>query len=360
MKIALIQDQLLTQAGSERVTLYMAQEFPEADLFTLCYNAETTWQEFRAMRIRTHWLGRFIPNHGVFKACFPLSTYLMQWWDFREYDLILTSSATTAKYIANHRARHLCYCYFPTRAIWSREQYFGDRPGLKARLFTALAPYFKRRDVAAAQRVDRFVAISESSRAAIKRIYGRDATVLFPPIDLDRFRSAVTSEKGDYFLIVGRLQAWKQTEYAIEAFNALGLPLRIIGTGPEEARLRAMAGPNISFLGAVDDDELATAYGQARAVIFTPELEYGLVPIEAIASGTPVIALGRGGVLETMTERTAIFFPEPTAESLTAAVRRFENADFPQEVLLEQAQAFGIPHFKQRLRAIVDEFAATR
>ncbi|HEY4304162.1 MAG TPA: glycosyltransferase [Gemmatimonadaceae bacterium] len=362
MKLAIIQDQLLTEAGSERVFLYMAQEFREADIITLAYNPATTWPEFRDFHIRTSWLNRFIQTHRRFKQVFPLSTRVMQHWDLNQYDVILSSSATTAKYIRNHRARHICYCYYPTRAIWNFGSYFdGARPGFSERIFRHTLEYMKRRDREAAACVDRFIAISESSRQAIRTFYNRDAEVLFSPIDVDRFVAGATMPKTDRYLMVGRLERWKRTDLAIEAFNQLGLPLDIIGTGPEEGSLRAAAGPNIRFLGRADDATLVRAYGSARAVVYTPELEYGLVPLEAAAAGTPVIALGRGGILETMIgpndaarrPATAVFFDEQTPESLMRAIRQFEAIEFRKGDLMARAASFGISEFRRRLRAIV-------
>ena len=361
MKLALIQDQLLTPAGSERMFLYMAQEFREAALFTLCYNPRATWPGFLDYRITTHWVNPFIQTHERFKTAFPLATWLMQAWDFREYDVILTSSATTAKYIRRHRARHVCYCYFPTRAIWTSDKYFsGAAPDLRHRLFRLAHAHLTRRDLEAARRVDQFIAISESSREAIQRFYDRDADVLCPPVDTERFGAARTTNKNGRYLLVSRLQRWKRVGVAVDAFTTLGLPLDIIGTGPEEARLRAAAGPNIRFLGVVDDDALARAYGEAKAVVFTPELEYGLIPLEAAAAGTPSIALGRGGVLETVVglndsagrRATGVFFDEQTPEALVAAVHRFEGVTIAANDLVAHAAAFSIAGFQRRLREL--------
>lgn len=367
MKIALIQDQLLTSAGSERVFLYMAQEFKEADLFTLCYNPETTWPEFKTFKIKTHWLNAVIRNHRVFKMIFPIATMAMERWDFSDYDLIITSSATTAKYIKRFRAPHICYCYFPTRAIWNFDAYFNGGVGMKERLFSFFLSYFKRRDVAAAARVSKFIAISNSTKLAIKNNYGADSEILFPPVDLERF-AKLGVEKGDYYLVVSRLERWKLLDYAIEAFNELGLTLKIIGSGPERGRLEACSGPNITFIGNVNDDVLALAYAEAKAVIFTPELEYGLVPIEAIAAGTPVIALGRGGVLETMIglddpqgrESTAVLYADPNKDSLMQAIIQFENSKFNSAILTSHAATFGIPEFRRKLRQIISGFLDSR
>lgn len=363
MRIALIQDQLLTKAGSERVFLYMAQEFREADIFTFCYNPDTTLPEFQRFPIRMHPWGRVVRSHGSFKLAFPLVSRLMEHWDFSGYDVVLTSSATTAKYIRCRGLVHICYCYYPTRAIWEFDRYFGDSGGLGSRVFSLFMPYFKKRDYEVAQRVDRYVAISNASRDAIRRYYDRDADVLYCPVDLDRLSDVRGITKKDYFLLVSRLERWKLVDYAVNAFNRLGLPLHIIGKGPEEARLKAMAKSNIVFLGGVSDETLVRCYGEARAVVFTPELEYGLVPVEAIATGTPVIALGRGGVLETMVgvgdpsgrPATAVLFPDPKTQCLVDAIRRFEKLSFSPEQLVAHAATFGIPEFGRRLRVIVEE-----
>jgi glycosyltransferase involved in cell wall biosynthesis len=364
MKIALLQDQLLTCAGSERVFLYMCQEFPEADIFSLCYNAKTTLPEFEDFSINVHPLNRIIRTHKIFKMLFPISTYAMELWDFRGYDLIISSSATTAKYIKRFSGVHICYCYIPTRAIWNFGGYFQEGVGFKEKIFSSFLNYFKKRDVEAARRVTKFLAISDITKNAITDCYGCDSEVLFAPIDLPEVRDNNLAKK-DFYLIVSRLEKWKRLEYAIQSFNQLGLPLLIVGKGPELARLKSLANENIVFMGGVDDSELSDLYSQALALIFTPELEYGLVPIEAAAHGTPSIALGKGGVLETMIGHsdgcknpTAVFFDKPTAESLVAAVNTFRTLKFDSSALIKHASLFSIPIFRSKLRNIVNKFMA--
>lgn len=366
MKIALVQDQLLTQAGSERVFLYMAEEFRDADLFTLAYNPDTTWPEFKQFQIHVSWMDRWVRDVQRFYNLFPIESYVMMLKDLHGYDIVLTSSATIAKYISRFDGTHICYCYYPTRAIWDTAKYFGtDSARLKAKLFRLLLPYFKRVDLAAAKRVDHFVTLSETSRQAIHKIYGRDSDLLHAPIDVSRFRQATGTRKQEYFLIVSRLETWKRTDFAIDAFTRLNLPLRVVGTGKDLGRLRKRAGPNIEFVGSLNDDELIRAYGEARAVVFTPEIEYGLVPLEALAAGTPVIALGKGGVLEIMIGpndpngrlATAVFFFEQTADAVIEAVRRFEKVTFRPQDLQAHAANFDIPHFKTALRQLVERYA---
>jgi glycosyltransferase involved in cell wall biosynthesis len=212
--------------------------------------------------------------------------------------------------------------------------------------------------------VDKFVGISDMSKGYIAKYYNREAEVIFCPVDVEFFRPR--ARRGDHYLLVSRLEAWKKVEYAIEAFNVLGLPLRVIGTGPEEARLRALAKSNIEFLGAASDEELAVEYSTARAVIFTPYLEYGLIPLEANACGTPVIAYGRGGITETMIPvdeignggtPTAVFFYEQNATALIAAVNQFQKLEFLPDALVRHAQHWSVPEFKRRIRQVVSDVA---
>lgn len=368
LRIALVTDSLVTVGGAEQVFLYMAEEFPEADIFTLAYRPEKTLPEFRSFRIQTSWVNRLIANHRIFKLLFPLSTQVMRHWTLGDYDVVLIASATSAKYLARSGRRHVCYCYFPTRALWNADAYFlGNSFGIVTSIFKALLPVLRRQELSAVRRIDQFIAISDTTRDAIGKLYGRPSDILFSPIPVERFRAGLSEEKEDFFLLVSRLEEWKRVDYAIEAFNQLGLPLRIIGVGDEEERLKAMAGPTITFLGRQSMDELVRQYGRARAVVFTPALEYGLVPLEAAAAGTPVIALGYGGVLETMiglddardtgAAATAVFFPEQTAASLVEAVHRFERAKFCRNALSAYADGFGVPAFKVKLRQMVEHYS---
>jgi glycosyltransferase involved in cell wall biosynthesis len=368
MKIALIQDQLLIKGGSERIFQYMVEEFPEADIYTSAYNPLTTWPEFKKYTIRTTWTNYFIRNHDHFKNFYPLLTFVFQYLDLSGYQVILSSSATVAKYISRFNGTHICYCYFPTRAIWNTDAYFSaSRKSIKVAFFRALLPLLKRHDIAAAKRVDKFIAISEYTSHAIAQFYDRKSEILCCPIDFDHFRQGNTEEKGNHYLIVSRLEHWKRVDYAIDAFNSLGLPLRIVGAGAEGSTMKRMAGDNIEFLGNIDDVELVKEYGRAKAVIFTPEMEYSLVPLEANAAGTPVIAYGKGGIAEIMHPfsrnahegefPTAIFFYEQSPTALIAAIREFERMSFDREALVRHAEEYSVPSFKKALRKYVEESA---
>ena len=366
MKIAIVHDYLCGIGGSERVFQYMCEEFQEADVYTLACNTDATFPYFKDRHINTTWLNPFVRTMDAFRWSFPLATYTMQGLDLSKYDVVLSSSATVAKYVRVPKGKHICYCYIPTRAIWQFDEYFGS--SWKAGLVKLFLPYLRKRDLQAARQVDNFIAISEATKGYIRDSYGRDSEVINSPINLDSFRA--TAEKKDHFLIVSRLEQWKRVDYAIEAFNQLGLPLRIVGKGIEESRFRAMAKPNIEFLGAVDDETLAREYGEARAVVFTPFLEYGLIPLEASASGTPVICYGKGGITETMVpwngglatseSPTAVFFYEQTADALVSAVREFESATFDAEQLVRHASRWGVPEFRKQLREAVTRLGSGR
>lgn len=359
MKIALVHDYLCGVGGSERVFQYMCEAFPEADAYTLALNRQRTLPCYSNMEIRTTWLNPFVRSASAFKFLFPVATYVMERLDLRNYDVVLSSSATVAKYVKAPNGRHICYCYIPTRAIWHFDAYFGR--SAVGDVFKRLLPYLRRRDLWAAAGVDEFIAISAATRDYIREYYGRDSRILHSPIDLSAF--APGGERSDAFLLVSRLEHWKRVDYAIEAFNRLRYPLRIVGLGPEEGRLRDLAGPTISFLGGVDDATLAREYAQARAVIFTPYLEYGLIPLEANASGTPVIAYGKGGICETMipanrhdvepSTATAVFFDEQSPEALVEAIQVFERLDFDPERLVRHASQWGVPEFQAKLRVVV-------
>ena len=246
--------------------------------------------------------------------------------DLSHYDLVISSSASIAKYVDAKNGKHISYCYYPTRALWEPEKYFGyTKWGHRANPFLK---YYREKEKKLTQRVDQFIAISEDTKKHIKKYFNRSSHVIHCPIETENF--SLLNNKSDYFLLVSRLLKWKRVDYAVKAFNELGLPLKIIGTGEEEKYLRSIAEPNIEFLGFIDDKQLAIEYSKARAVIFTPLLEYGLIPLEANASGTPVIAYGYAGVTETMIpysleeeidqqNPTAVFFYEQSKEALIDA-----------------------------------------
>jgi glycosyltransferase involved in cell wall biosynthesis len=347
MRVAIVHDYLCSKGGSERVFEYICEAFPEADIYTLALNTKETFPYFEGRKIQTTFLQPFIRSSKSFRWLFLAGTWAMRQFDFSGYDLVVSSSTTTAKYLKAPKGKHICYCYMPTRALWHFESYFGN--SLVGKCLKPFLSLLRKRDFKAAQKVDKFLTISESSKGYIRDYYARDSEVLFCPIDFGKIQ--FSEKKEVHYLVVSRLEHWKRVDYAIEAFNALGLPLKVIGKGSEETVLRAKAKSNITFLGEVSDADLALEYSRCKAVIFTPFLEYGLIPIEANASGTAVIAYGKGGIQETMIpDQTAVFFEEQTAASLIDAVRRFEKMQFKPYALRKHAMKWESSVFIQQFR----------
>ncbi len=245
MKIALVHDHLVGKGGAERVFQYLCEEFSDADIYTVAYNPKGTYDAFLNFKIHTTWLNKFVQSMESFRWSFPIATYVMQAIDLKDYDIVLSSSTTVAKYVKIPNGIHICYCYMPARALWQSESYFGE--SIKGKIMKIFLSYFKKRDFNAAQKVDEFIAISNMTKEYIYSFYKRESQVIYSPIDLTKFSPKGT--KKNHFLIVSRLERWKKIDFAIEAFNKLGLLLRIIGTGTDEMRLKEMSKSNISFNG---------------------------------------------------------------------------------------------------------------
>ena len=357
MRIALVHDALCCVGGAERVFKYLCEEFEEADIYTLCYNPNETLDYFNSKIINTTWLNNIIKTPKLVRIFYPLAAIAMKKINLDNYDLVISSSASIAKYVSAKNGKHISYCYYPTRALWEPEKYFGKSFWLY--FLKPFLKYFQNQDKTLTERVDSFIAISNDTKKYIKKYYDRSSDVIFCPIETEKYFSL--NEKSDYFLLVSRLIKWKKVDYAIEAFNELGLPLKIIGTGDEERYLKSIANKNIEFLGFVEDEQLYIEYSKARAVIFTPLLEYGLIPLEANASGTPVIAYGYAGVTETMipynektntkdNKPTAVFFNEQSKESLIEAIKIFEKIKFNKNDLISHASKWSVNSFKNKFR----------
>ncbi|MBI5571871.1 MAG: glycosyltransferase [Desulfomonile tiedjei] len=281
-----------------------------------------------------------------FVALFPLAVELL---DLRGYDLVVSSDAATMKGIVTApQAVHICYCHSPMRYAWHMfHEYRAVWGFLPRSLFSVVMHYLRIWDHGAAQRVDYFAANSQTVRERIRKFYGREATVIYPPCDLERFEVGARQE--DYYLFVGRLVRYKRADLAIQVFGENGKRLLVVGEGPEEKALKRTATKKVEFLGRVGDEELAQLYSRCKAVVFPGEEDFGIVPVEAQAAGRPVIAYGRGGASETVLPgRTGVLFHEPTAESLDAAVQAFEAAQdsFDPMVIRQHAEQFGANRFR--------------
>jgi glycosyltransferase involved in cell wall biosynthesis len=357
-RVALVHDWLTGMRGGERCLEVLCELFPDAPLFTLLHVPGSVSPVIERRRIVTSFvqaLPRAAARYRHYLPAFPLAISRL---DLSGYDLVVSMSHCVAKGVrVPPGALHLCYCFSPMRYLWDlSSDYFGPRQGLAARaLGPPLAAALRRWDRRTAG-VHRFVAISRHIADRIRRAYNRPADVIYPPIDVSRFEIADAAD--DYYLVVGALVPYKRIDLAVDAANRLGRRLVIAGTGPEEARLRALAGPTVSFLGWRSDDEIARLYARCRALIFPAVEDFGITPLEAAAAGRPTIAFARGGALETMvgldsTEAppTAVFFAEQSTDALVDAISRFERAAdrFDGKALRARAESFDRPVFKQKL-----------
>ncbi|MEK7182048.1 MAG: glycosyltransferase, partial [Patescibacteria group bacterium] len=282
-------------------------------------------------------------------------------FDFTKYDIVLSDSSSYAKgIITRPETLHVCYMHTPMRYAWDDCQKYTKDFGFPS-MIKKLVPFFmspiRLWDKISADRVDLFIANSQFVKKRIKKYYRKEASVIHPPVNVNRF--AVSNERKDYFLMVGRLIAYKRHDIAIEAFNRLKLPLRIIGRGPELERLKKLAGPTIEFLGRVPEEELPKYYAECRGFVFPQEEDFGIVAIEAMASGRPLIAYRGGDIVEHMEEgKTGVFFDEQTPEAIVKAVERFDETAYDPHFIRQKALAFDKEQFKATMKDYIEKALA--
>ncbi len=353
VRVAIVHHWFVTKGGGERVAECLASLFPDAEVFTLVATPEGLPESLRGRVLHTSFLQRVPLARSYHRHMMPLYPAAARSLDLRGFDLVISSDSGPVKAVrVDPGAVHLCYCHSPMRYLYDGyEQYRGQMSGLVRALFTASAGFVRRADVAAAERVTWFLANSRYVAERIGRVYGREAEVIHPPIDLSLARLA---SPGDHYLCAGRLVGYKRTEILIEACRRLGRKLRIAGAGPEEARLRRLAGPEVTFLGQLSDDALWQQYAECRALLFAADEDFGMVPLEAQACGRPVVCYGAGGSLETVRgwgpSATGVYFPEQSAESAVEGMERFEACEFQSAAIQAWANAFATPVFLRRIR----------
>ena len=359
-RVALVHDWLTGMRGGERCLEVFAELFPAADLYTLLHVPGSVSAPIESRRIVTSFLQRLPQAERRYRHYLPLFPAAVRGFDLRGYDLVLSSSHAVAKSVrVPPGALHVCYCFTPMRYVWDLYgDYFGPGASPAARLvMPALAAWLRRWDRRTAAGVHHFVAISRFVADRIRRAYGREADVIYPPVDVSRFR--IDEAPGEYYLVVSALTPYKRVDLAVEACTRLGRRLLVVGSGPEEGRLRALAGPTVQFLGWCDDVRVAELYGGCRALLFPPLEDFGIAPLEAMAAGRPVIALGAGGARETVVPPvegeppTGLFFARQTVDDVAEAIRRFEASaqQFEPKALRRRAEAFDRPLFRERIHA---------
>ena len=377
-KVAIVHDWLTGMRGGEKCLEIFCELFPEAVIYTLVYNQGSVNPTIEAHPIRTSWVNSLPFARNGYRHYLPLFPRAIESFDMSGYDLILSSSHCVAKGVkAPPGSLHLCYCYTPMRYTWDRrEDYF---PPEKMNPWRRKAIYFildrlQKWDRESSKRVDSFIACSENVRERIKRYYGRRAGLIYPPVDTEFFTPGDEGE--DFYLVVSALVPYKRIDLAVEAFNRLGLPLLIIGTGPEMENLKRIAKGNVEFLGWQSQQELREYYRRCRALIFPGVEDFGIVPVETQACGRPVIAYGEGGASETVsgpfagsgspseTRISGVFFEEQNVEALISAIELSRQIDFDSDFIRKGSLRFSKEIFKEMIAAFINsevsDFVPTR
>ena len=367
LRIAIVHYWFLVYGGGERVIEALGEMFPNADFFALFADEKSTPDRVRRT-LRTSFLDRIPSARKVSRELFPFYPLAVESMDLRGYDLVISSDSPPMKGILTDKQQlHVCYCHTPGRYLWdSYDEFRNSLPRFLRPGFSTTAHYLRRWDYKAAQRVNHFVANSNYVADRIRRYYQRESTVIYPPVNTAQ--GYISGSVSDAYLHVGRLVGAKRLDLLIEACNRLGRKLLIAGTGREEEKLKAMAGPTIEFLGRVPDSQLPELYATSRALLFAADEDFGIVPLEAQAHGRPVIAYAKGGSLETVCgtelqgERTGVFFYEQTTDALVDAILRFEKEEqhFKPETIRMHARQFDTAVFKERLNLLIEEQIAAR
>jgi len=360
VRVALAHDYLNQYGGAERVLEQFRDLYPGSPVYTSIYDRAVMPPVYRSWDIRTSFMQRFplvSSHHQSYLMAYPIA---FESFDLSAYDVVISNSSAFCKgVVTNPHTLHICYCLTPMRWAWRYRDYVErERLGPVARtLLPPLIHYLRLWDAGAASRVDRFIAISTAVAARIKKYYRRDSTIIFPPVDTQRFGAYARS--GNYYLTVARLIPYRRIDLVVDAFRQLDLPVKIVGDGRDRARLQARATKNVEFLGRVDDETLSELYANCRAYLFPAEEDFGIAPVEAQAAGRPVVAYAAGGSLDTVIDgETGVLFREHTPEGLARAVRRLESMSFDEDRIRANAARFGIDIFRQQFaRYVTDAYA---
>ena len=351
VKVAIVHYWLIGMRGGEKVVEALCGLYPDADIYTNVYDPARIAPGITSHRVRTTFVNRMPFARRLYRFYLPWMPVALEQLDLRAYDLVISLESGPAKgIIPPLDGVHVCYCLSPMRYAWDMyHDYLESFGWLTRRAMRPLMHYFRLWDRVSADRVDHFITLSQHTRRRIRKFYRRDAEILPPPVETTRF--APTDERGGFYLVAGQMECYKRVDLAVEACNRLGRRLVVIGEGPEFRRLRRLAGPTVEFLGWQSDERLAWHYARCTALLFPGVEDFGIVPIECMASGRPVIAYGRGGALDYVVDgTTGTLFAEQTADSLVAAIERYEasaNAFVPAR-LVEHAATFSRDQFCRR------------
>lgn len=365
-RVVIVADWLTNMGGAEKVVLAMHEAFPDAPIYTSTFTPESM-PAFRKLDVRTTYLQNMPKPLRKLHKFFPmLRVKAFQKLDLSEFDIILSCSGAEAKQVQKTRDGqiHICYCLTPVRYYWSHYEEYRRDPGfgklnyLIRLLMPLMVPSLKKADYEAAKKIDVFIAISSEVQQRIKKYYGKSSTIIYPPTDVNRFTPAQT--KNDYYVALGRQVPYKRIDLAVSAATKLGINLQVYGNGSEHQKLVRMAGPRVRFFtdrfGDASDESVTEALNNARGFIFPTEEDFGIVQVEALAAGTPVIAYGKGGALDIIKDgESGVFFNDQTVSSVMDAIRRAEKINFSPGLLHQRAKRFDKVLFITKIRKIVSD-----
>jgi len=357
-KVALVHDWLNGMRGGEKCLEVICELFPMADLFTLIHEKGELSNVIESMQIKTSFIQKLPFALKKYRYFLPLFPFAIEQFDFSEYDLIISSSHCVAKGIKkDDSVYHISYVHAPMRYVWDQFETYFKQPRVSwyTRVGADLIrPYLQSWDRKSSHGVNTFLCNSQNVRKKIHNYYQRESQVIYPPVNLSCFKPG--TKKEDFYLIVGALAPNKRVDLAIESFNRLKLPLKISGSGQDEEYCKSIAKGNIDFLGELSNKQLLNLYQRARALVFPGEDDFGITPLEAQACNTPVIAFGKGGALETVSNRTGVFFEEQNVDSLSEAVEKMENnwKNFSAQSFEQQISRFGRDLFKDQISNAIE------
>ena len=359
-RVAIVHYWLVAMRGGERVLERLMHLFPQADIFTHVYDPSKMSNRINEAKVTTSFIDKMPMSKRWYQYYLPLMPMALEQFDLSGYDLIISSESGPAKgVITDPTSHHMCYCHSPMRYLWDHyHQYRKDANPIARAAMPMMYHKLREWDVSSSARVDNFVANSNFIRQRIMKNWRREADVVHPPVETNLFTAS--TEIDDHYLWVGQMVPYKRPDLAVEAFNASGKPLMMVGTGGMEKQLKKIAKPNIKFVDRLNFDELRRAYARTRALVFTAEEDFGIVPVEAMASGRPVLGFGRGGILDSVVhERTGIFFDRQTPESLARGIDEMERwlPHFNPSDAVSHAQNFAPERFDQKIRQLTKQFS---